>query len=191
MTHSKHDEVPATKPCRVCGEDIKLAARKCVHCESWQDLRGELLSASTTTLSLLVALISVATVAIPVVQKATASKDSSLEFAFEVATDTEILILATNRGDRPGVVTGGFLDWTDGKTQGHLLLTVSRPEPSAAVIDPAGTTLVSLRWIHSRPAAWSGRPLHCSLTVSYSEFSSGPHTKPIDIDCASAQRFTS
>jgi hypothetical protein len=50
-----------TKPCKVCGEEIRESARKCNHCDSYQDWRLNI-GFSNTVLSLLVALCSVLTV---------------------------------------------------------------------------------------------------------------------------------
>ena len=40
-------EVDATKPCKVCGEAIKTTAKKCIHCDSYQDWRAYLNFGST------------------------------------------------------------------------------------------------------------------------------------------------
>ena len=46
-----------TKPCRECGEEIRLAARKCIHCGSWQDWRSYLGAGGLTALAALFAFI--------------------------------------------------------------------------------------------------------------------------------------
>ena len=53
------------KQCTTCGEEIANSARKCIHCDTYQDWR-RYLTFSSTVLALLVALLSVATVAGPV-----------------------------------------------------------------------------------------------------------------------------
>jgi hypothetical protein len=57
------------KKCRECGEQIPESARKCSKCDAYQDWR-HIFGFGTTTLSLLVALFSVLTVAVPVLERA-------------------------------------------------------------------------------------------------------------------------
>lgn len=71
MPVAKHTNsgVSQTKSCRVCSEDIKLAARKCIHCDSWQERSWSVdLSVVSTVLSLSVAFIAVLTSSYPVLK---------------------------------------------------------------------------------------------------------------------------
>src|SRR5258706_15778244 len=54
----KHPAASDVKPCPVCGEEIKVSARKCIHCSSELTWR-KYLTFSSTTLALLTALVSV------------------------------------------------------------------------------------------------------------------------------------
>ena len=55
------------KPCRVCMEEIREGAVKCIHCGSYQNWR-RYLAFSVVVLSLLVALFSVLTVGAPIIK---------------------------------------------------------------------------------------------------------------------------
>src|SRR5215467_12617372 len=90
--------VPALeiKSCKVCGEDIKKEARKCTHCDSYQDWRANV-GFSNTVLSLLVALCSVLTVAVPVILDTVTPKNSDLRFAYHGISDHSITVLVTNK----------------------------------------------------------------------------------------------
>jgi uncharacterized membrane protein len=92
-----------TKPCNVCGEAIKLAARKCIHCESYQDWHADI-GMSSTVLSLLIALISVLTISVPVVRNALTPKNSNLEYSYQGTASKVITVLVANTGIRTGDV---------------------------------------------------------------------------------------
>lgn len=94
---------PVTKPCKVCGEGIKLSAKKCVHCDSYQDWRSGL-GPSTSVLSLLVALVAVLTAAVPVIHDGLTAKNSALILSYQAVDQGHITLLVTNQGVRPGSV---------------------------------------------------------------------------------------
>ncbi len=108
-----HDEQNA---CLVCREVIKPNARKCIHCNSFQNWR-RFVSVSTTVLSLLVALVSVLSVGIPAVLTAM-PKDTDIEASIidvkkvaikdsnsgEPKEQAMVTIFLTNRGKKPGAV---------------------------------------------------------------------------------------
>jgi hypothetical protein len=71
-----------TKPCRVCGEDIKFSAQKCIHCDSYQDWRVRL-GIGSTVLALLVALVSVVTNGVPILRAAFEARIIPLKFVFQ------------------------------------------------------------------------------------------------------------
>jgi hypothetical protein len=89
---------------QVCAEPIKKAARKCIHCDSYQDWHANI-GMSSTVLSLLVALVSVLTAAIPVVKDAFTPKNALLTATFQGANSDRLSVLFTNQGTRPGSVS--------------------------------------------------------------------------------------
>ena len=79
MAEQPQTAAEAVKACRLCGESIKAAARKCIKCDSWQDWRAGL-GVGTTALSLLVALVTVITAAAPVLKRAATPENSRMRF---------------------------------------------------------------------------------------------------------------
>jgi hypothetical protein len=77
---------------------------KCIHCDSYQDWRGNI-SLGGTVLSLLVAVFSVLTVAVPVLVAALSLKNSDLIFTLQYADADKIEMLASNVGSRPGTMS--------------------------------------------------------------------------------------
>jgi hypothetical protein len=57
----------SSKSCRECAKDIPFSARKCAECDAYQDWR-RIFSISNTSLSLLIALISVLAVVLPAIK---------------------------------------------------------------------------------------------------------------------------
>ena len=94
----------STRPCRVCGEEIKTSARKCVHCGSYQDLRSHLSSDTTTILSLVVAIISLSITAIPVISNALKGESSNFSFSLQSPSEKAIPVFVSNSGARPGTI---------------------------------------------------------------------------------------
>lgn len=97
------------KHCKICGEPINSKALKCIHCQGEQSWGRRRLGFSSTILSLLVALITVLTAAVPVVREAIVQKNSNLNFSFQTANDRVIYIFASNTGVRPGSIGESYL----------------------------------------------------------------------------------
>ena len=98
------------KQCTTCSELIAASALKCIHCDSYQDWR-RYLAFSSTVLALLVALLSVATVAGPVFRDLLTTKDSDLAVgSFQGFNDDgEAMFVVTNSGNRPGTVADAYV----------------------------------------------------------------------------------
>ena len=102
------------KQCPSCREYINVAATKCTHCGSFQNWRRHL-NFSSSLLSLMVALISVATVFITVVMNSTTKKNSEIHASIinwqrSFITDGQMYpvltveLFVSNSGQRPGAV---------------------------------------------------------------------------------------
>jgi hypothetical protein len=94
--------------CRICQEPIKANAKKCTHCGSYQDWRGQI-AVSSTVLALIIALITVLTAAIPVVIDVFTANNSHLVASWQDPYQGEdnyydMYILISNEGNRPGAV---------------------------------------------------------------------------------------
>jgi hypothetical protein len=142
-----------TKPCPVCGELIKISARKCIHCSSDLDWR-RYLGLSSTTLAVLTALIAVIGTVAPTVRTALEPKDSRLHLSFVGAgsirsvmpdgrmTDGDTIILATNDGTKAGaiVAAGLLVSWKTRDGQRGLRLALWTPNDDPIIV-PAATAV--------------------------------------------------
>ena len=136
-------ETGDTKSCKICGEEIKKTARKCIHCDSYQDWRGSL-SLSQTVLALLIALISVATTAVPVIRESLFTKNAEVVEAFEGANDKVITFLVSNLGARPGSIsrTMQLLLTTEEGSLWATLLSSEDVDSSAILLEPNKSLLL-------------------------------------------------
>jgi hypothetical protein len=95
--------VPAPARCRVCQEDIREGALKCTHCSSFQDWRRHF-GINETVLALLVAFVSVISMAVPIVKEALKGTNSRVKVSFSDVQDKFLFLVASNSGSNPGSV---------------------------------------------------------------------------------------
>lgn len=145
MTDTSTGNSSPTKPCKICAEEIKVAAKQCIHCKSYQDWRSRL-GFSTTILSLLVALVSVLTTAVPVVKTAITPNNSVLTFTVQGSTLDTILVLVSNLGNRPGSVAHGAL-YLDGAAA--IVVDISEAVGAIRIVDSGRSELVEYRFRRS------------------------------------------
>lgn len=164
-----------TKQCKVCGEAIKVVARKCIHCDSYQDWHADV-SISSTVLALIVALVTALTAALPVLQRTLTANNSELSFSFQAATKEIISVLVTNQGVRPGsVVNHGSLSITpkDGKKVPYELALSNTKDAGAILIEPGTSVILNYQL---DPLSKPPNPqvldddLSCTLRLPYNEF---------------------
>ncbi|MEA3009866.1 MAG: hypothetical protein QOJ91_1558 [Sphingomonadales bacterium] len=98
----------STKACRICAHAIPSAAVKCTVCDSYQNWLGKV-HLSTTTLSLLVALVATSATAIPIIGNLTKVDDSEMYVRFWSASEESLVLVAVNTGTRPGFIAGGHI----------------------------------------------------------------------------------
>ncbi len=130
-------KVPSSRKlseCIVCREQIKAGARKCIHCDSYQDWR-EYFNFSGSVLAWLVALVSVITLSLPVIKNALQKDNSNVVLAFQGIEEGYISLIASNLGTRPGSIGSAELNFDkgDGETQTFSLL-VHESASGAALI---------------------------------------------------------
>jgi hypothetical protein len=178
-----------SKPCVVCQEPIKRHATKCVHCGSYQDWRSNIsFSLSTSVLSLLVALVTVLTAAVPVFKEALTPKNSDLTFSFQGASTDPIrlIVLATNRGVRPGTVHPATSLFTmSGKLSMTLGLAESEWEsPPPTIIEPGHSRLFNFQiWSVAGDTDESIYSGPCLLRIPTTDFVGKPDDHEIDVGC--------
>jgi len=90
-------------PCKQCRQPISTKARLCRHCHSFQDWRGYL-SLSSTVLALFVALVSVASIAVPPMVSLLRGQRSAVRISNPVVRGEAIYITASNLGNSAGVI---------------------------------------------------------------------------------------
>ena len=136
------NNTPVTTLCKSCREPIKFGAKKCVHCEAFQDWRGSL-HLSSTLLALLVALVSVISLAVPVLKETFSPNNSQLVVALQHDSPTVLTLLVSNTGTKPGGIGGNFIidiKHTVGKAR-YWLSLISNPPP---FVRPGDAVQVSL-----------------------------------------------
>jgi hypothetical protein len=181
MSNADQIPEPVTKPCRVCGEDIKLTARKCPHCASYQDWRGGL-GLSTEVLALLVALISIATAGTPIILNALTPRESQLHFSVASVGAGYVSMFVTNSGARPGLVWGQARI----SVQGEKGMRVSFPGfPSTDTVIPPETSAL----IRFQPSpgdlpfyGWDGDRI-CSVAITTTNFDGEDNSVEVPFDC--------
>lgn len=99
------DGKPQTKLCAICAEPIRLEARKCIHCASYQNWLGRL-NPSVTVLSALTALFSVIALTTPIIKDVLTPDGARFTFSDPEFTEGAVFIEAKNVGGAPAT-----LDW--------------------------------------------------------------------------------
>lgn len=136
----------ADAPCRQCLLPMPRGAKLCSRCGSYQDWRGSL-SVSNSVLALLVALVSVSSLALPAISGALRSHRSQVAVSNPVFEGEQVLLVATNVGERPGIVRRAELRSDLIGTQADLEL---RSAVDAFV--PPGSRQVGFRIVTRRSA---------------------------------------
>lgn len=179
---------PDTKPCKVCAEPIKRAARVCTHCNNYQDWYANI-GMSSTILSLLVALVSVLTTAMPIVYSTLTPKNSDLSFSFQGVNEDIIGILVTNRGTRPGSVSYPMSLYAD--TFPLLNLKVLGESSSAVFLVEPGKSLL-LQLTASWGFTWdkSDSPGEdCEIEIHKSDFTAKREAQWVIVPCKDMYYF--
>jgi hypothetical protein len=124
--------------CTTCLEPIWIGAKKCTHCDSYQDWRG-FFSFSSTVLALMVSLVTVLGAFLPIIINLARPRDSNLQLAQSpIFEGGHLYVLATNKGIRDGVVEFATLT-IDTDHPKYIWLHVVRLDPKLAVVSPGET----------------------------------------------------
>jgi hypothetical protein len=144
-----------TKRCPVCDEPIGIAARKCIHCNSYLNYR-RLFVFGNDTLALLTALLAVlGTLLPPLYREFIQDKNSSIKLTFasngtdEANDKTIINFIASNAGQRAGSISSGAIDVQmppsrkDSEDTSFFIYLVA-PGGTPFIVAPGQTKLVSM-----------------------------------------------
>jgi hypothetical protein len=126
-----------------------MGARLCSECGSYQDWRGYL-NVSSTVLALLVALVSVATAAVPVAYRQFGLAKSRVVVGTPATDSERIRVVISNVGDAPAVLHDAAL-----RRAGETLDTnLEFRDPRDAFLDP-GSKFIELNIPMNMSAAWA------------------------------------
>lgn len=103
-----HNQAPPPRLCWACQSEIKPKQIKCLECESWQNWRRAL-NLSNTTISLLIALVSVSTVFGSAYRNFFEKKIEQIQVIGEYVDDSTITLKMRNIGNSP-VIVGSRID---------------------------------------------------------------------------------
>jgi hypothetical protein len=95
--------------CVVSFEKIHPRAKKCIHCDGFQDWRRDI-NFGSTVLALLVALVSVLSLSVSVLKDALTIPNSKIIFSYQSVRNDLINVIASNTGEEAGsIVDRGFI----------------------------------------------------------------------------------
>lgn len=100
---AKEFESKIEKKCLYCGESIAVSAKKCIHCDSFQDWKRHL-SVGNSALALLVALASVITLSLPGIQTFISPPTSRITPVILSGEQSFIDIAVVNSGSIDGLI---------------------------------------------------------------------------------------
>jgi hypothetical protein len=156
----------ATCTCRICSEEIKRTAVKCIHCGSYQDWRA-FLPFSATILSLLVALVSVSTAAIPIIFAALRPVNSDIVITKPNMSNGYIVTFVSNNGSRPGLVRLVGMIFTNKANGRPMMAQLDTDEGTPGVVIPPGQSALMKSSFtggsHMSDSKTKGVPQDCRL----------------------------
>jgi len=127
--------------CPACAELIRSEAKRCRYCDTALTWR-EHLTLSNTILAFAVALVTVATAAIPVIYNLTRTKNSNLEAQIYGPDGPHLNWIVSNSGSRPGSVGSATFDLEVADRSTGLDTGWMIPRPPS-IVEPEKTALVS------------------------------------------------
>ena len=133
-----HNGQDRTQPCSTCRELIIRGAKKCTHCESYQDWRLHL-TASTAVLALIVSSLAGLTAAGPMVYQAWRKSDSKMSIAsVSLPTYGHINVLMKNSGKKPGTASIMTIDLPIKGDRKTIWLHLNQTDPNAGLVPADG-----------------------------------------------------
>jgi hypothetical protein len=180
----------ATKPCKICGEEIKAVASKCIHCNSSQDWSAHV-NVSTPVFSLLVVLVSVSTTFFSVTRDAFTQKNSSLFFSFQGATKDILSVLVSNQGTRPGSVR--YYGRISSGDVPMIAIDLGGTKTDAAqIIDPTSSAMLeytskALKGGHWDPSSLANK--QCLIELQSTDFLGKAEHPQLSVDCNQIKIF--
>jgi hypothetical protein len=168
--HQNSNAPTATRPCPVCGEDIKRVALYCVHCGSYLDWR-RVFNFSPIQVSLLIALISVIGAYLPKIADLFTANNSQFIISFQDADASTLSFLVSNIGVRPGSFLGvGSLAIAGNESGKIRYYRIKSTGENRTNVIPSGTSELFSYWLpNGRPERPNER-ISCSATFMGTDF---------------------
>jgi len=132
--------------CRTCHEKINKGAKKCIKCDSFQDWR-RYVGVSTTSLSLFVALLSVLSLFITVIDDVWV-EDENITISVIDENSGFLKFAISNSGEKSAVISPSVLFLTPGKKElfsGRILSDTTKPTIDL-VIEPGAIKIFSAKF---------------------------------------------
>ena len=132
----------STKPCNTCAEEIRLAANKCRHCGVYQSGWRRKLNIGNSTLSLLIALVSVLTVGAPILGNVIQSMKYKKEYITASIVDNSpngFKIYISNEGNGTGIIiTRGYISMNvgNGRLAQYISIGSQNGDDSTLILRP-------------------------------------------------------
>jgi predicted nucleic acid-binding Zn ribbon protein len=139
-----HGDYPTIEKsrCVFCREPIRTDAVICSQCKNYQDCR-KYFTLSSTVLSLLVALFSVLTVAVPVLKNALTPQRSAIHCSLLHWTSEGVSLIVSNRGTRPATAKALKLMARDTTTKATSLQF--KPTFTDPILEPGKSRVLDFR----------------------------------------------
>jgi hypothetical protein len=145
------------------------------------------LSVSATMMSLLVALVTVLTAAVPAFKSLVTPENSALLFAGQGGTATTVSILVSNKGIRAGSVRSGSLVLDNGALLTLHIFGLDKNEPR--IVEPGKSELIKFYSEAHLEAAYA--PKDCLLRLISMDFLGARREDHVTLDCREVQSFLS
>lgn len=187
------NDVAKTKACGVCSEQVPDTAKFCTHCNHYLDWR-RWLSMSQTTLSLLVALVSVIGAMGPAIVQAFRADNSKVKATFQSFVGGKVLMIVSNTGARAGNVANphfqvNVAEGRNAKSTVRIPLSASKAgdyyiAPNQTVGLELGAALGDLKLIPT--ALEKGQQLQCFVSMDLVQFDNLPDAFGAQVYCIDA-----
>jgi hypothetical protein len=120
------------KPCSSCCEPIHTCAKKCTHCDSYQDWRRHLVAAGSVV-PLMVSIVAVLISLGPFARQAWRDSDSAIQISAPTIQSGHLFLLATNSGKMAGTVDEVKLELPIAGANA-MWLHLMRPERNSGIV---------------------------------------------------------
>jgi len=155
----------STKRCSTCAEDIRLQARKCTKCGSYQDAR-RYLAGWAATVSVVAAFVSVGVALSPHIKALSTPKFAEPEVALVGAAPGILTVAVRNRGAEAIYVDSGALNFGRGRSTTFRPLTMLQ-RGVVGVMIPGQQTRPITFLIDGGIEPFSSAESVCMIYVSY------------------------